>query len=64
MLKSIYLCSETINNELIGIDKSKSGSISTYKLKISAIDRIYARLDQTDGNIYPESQFPENGRIC
>ncbi|WP_308992565.1 OstA-like protein [Mariniflexile litorale] len=43
--------------ELIGIDKARSGSISI----IFADGDIeeYTRFNQIDGNLYPESQYPE-----
>ncbi|PWH81474.1 hypothetical protein DIS18_14420 [Algibacter marinivivus] len=47
--------------ELIGIDKSKSGSI-TILFENGDIDE-YTRFNQVDGNLYPESQFPEKERI-
>ncbi|SHJ09153.1 OstA-like protein [Algibacter luteus] len=47
--------------ELIGIDKSKSGSI-TILFDNGDIDE-YTRYNQIDGNLYPESQFPENEKI-
>ncbi len=52
-----YLRNDT--NELIGIDKRKSGSIN---LKIEGKYRIVTFINQIDGNIYPETQFPENAR--
>jgi len=48
-------------NELIGIDKSKSGNI-TIKLANQEITEI-RKIGQTDGNIFPESQLPKNGRL-
>jgi len=47
--------------ELIGIDKSKSGSI-TILFADGDIDE-YTRYNQIDGNLYPESKFPEKERI-
>ena len=47
--------------ELIGIDKSKSGSI-TILFDDGDIDE-YTRYNQIDGNLYPESKFPEKERI-
>ncbi len=47
--------------ELIGIDKSKSGSISIL-FENGDIDE-YTRFNQVDGNLYPESKFPEKERI-
>lgn len=45
------------NNELVGIDKSKSGNM---KILISdnSIDEV-RKINQIDGKIYPESEFPE-----
>ncbi len=48
-------------NELIGIDKSKSGNINIQILN-QAITEI-RKIGQTDGNIFPESQFPKNARL-
>jgi len=48
-------------NELIGIDKSKSSSIN-----IQIIDQAISeirKIGQTDGDIFPESQFPKNARL-
>lgn len=45
--------------ELIGINKSKSGKIN---LKIEDDYKIITLIDQVDGDIFPESQFPENAR--
>ena len=47
--------------ELIGIDKSKSGSI-TILFDNGDIDE-YTRYNQIDGNLFPESKFPEKERI-
>lgn len=47
-------------NELIGIQKSKSGSINI-KIIDKAIDEVRF-INQIDGNIFPESQFPKSGR--
>ncbi|MBJ7879331.1 OstA-like protein [Gelidibacter salicanalis] len=47
------------NQELIGINKSKSGKIN---LKIEKDYKIITLIDQVDGDIYPESKFPENAR--
>ncbi|PLB19177.1 MAG: hypothetical protein TRG1_2049 [Flavobacteriaceae bacterium FS1-H7996/R] len=45
------------NQELIGIDKAKSGSIS---ILFSEGDiEEYSRLNQVDGDLYPESKYPE-----
>ncbi len=47
-------------NELIGINKSKSGSIN---MQIENNEIVETRfINQVDGDIYPESQFPENAR--
>ncbi len=47
--------------ELIGIDKSKSGSISIL-FEDGDIDE-YTRFNQVDGDMYPESQFPDKERV-
>lgn len=47
--------------ELIGIDKSKSGSI-TILFDNGDIDE-YTRYNQIDGNLYPESKFPEKEKF-
>lgn len=44
-------------NELVGIDKSKSGSIEI-EIVNNEVD-IIKKLNQVDGNIYPESKFPK-----
>ena len=47
-------------NELIGINKSKSASIN---IQIEENEIVETRfINQVDGDIYPESQFPENAR--
>lgn len=45
------------NQELIGIDKAKSGSISI--LFADGDIEEYTRYNQIDGNLYPESKYPE-----
>lgn len=45
------------NNELVGIDKSKSGRIEIEILN-NEVDEV-KKLNQVDGNIYPESKFPK-----
>ena len=48
-------------NELVGIDKSKSG-----RIKILITDREVdevRKLNQIDGDIYPESKYPENEKL-
>ncbi|WP_154662147.1 OstA-like protein [Siansivirga zeaxanthinifaciens] len=46
------------NQELIGIDKAKSGSIS---ILFSEGDiEEYSRINQIDGDLYPESKYPKN----
>lgn len=47
--------------ELIGIDKAKSGSISM--LFTNGDIEEYTRFNQIDGNLYPESKYPENEKI-
>ncbi len=46
------------DNELVGIDKSKSGSIRIW-LSENSIDEL-RKLNQIGGKTYPESEFPEN----
>jgi lipopolysaccharide export system protein LptA len=48
------------NNELVGINKSRSGSINI-KISNNEIDEIRMLQDVT-GNLHPESMFPENAR--
>ncbi|HMC00542.1 MAG TPA: OstA-like protein [Flavobacteriaceae bacterium] len=48
-------------NELVGIDKSKSGSIRIF-ITDNAVEEV-RKINQIDGNIYPQSQFPENAKI-
>ena len=50
-----YLRNE--QQELIGIQKGKSGSIN---LKIDGLYKIVTFIKQVDGHIYPEDQFPKN----
>lgn len=46
--------------ELVGINKSKSGSIN---MQIENNEVVETRfINQVDGDIYPESRFPENAR--
>ncbi|MCF7561647.1 hypothetical protein L3X39_13450 [Sabulilitoribacter multivorans] len=47
--------------ELTGIDKAKSGSISM--LFADGDIEEYTRYNQIDGNLYPESKYPENERL-
>ncbi|NJX14716.1 OstA-like protein [Tamlana crocina] len=47
--------------ELIGIDKAKSGSISM--LFSNGDIEEYTRLNQVDGNLYPESKYPEKEKF-
>lgn len=48
-------------NELIGINKSKSSNINI-KITGNSIDEIRL-IKQIDGDLYPESEFPEKGKI-
>lgn len=48
------------NNDLIGIQKSKSGSINIQIID-KAIDEVRF-INQIDGKIFPESEFPRSGR--
>jgi len=47
-------------NELVGIDKSKSGKI-TIKLSNNDVDEII-RYSQVDGKTFPESEYPKSAR--
>lgn len=55
----IIFYSRDDKDTLIGINKSKSGSIN---LQFDGPYKIITLLNQVDGDIYPESQFPENAR--
>lgn len=48
------------NNELVGINKSRSGSINI-KISNNEIDEI-RMLQDVSGDLHPESMFPENAR--
>ena len=48
-------------NELIGINKSKSSNINI-QISGKTIDEIRL-IKQIDGHLYPESQFPKNARL-
>jgi lipopolysaccharide export system protein LptA len=48
-------------NELIGINKSKSSNINI-KITGNSIDEIRL-IKQIDGDLYPESKFPDNARL-
>ncbi len=45
-------------NELVGIDKAKSGKIKIW-IATNTIDEV-RKIKQIDGKIYPDDQFPEN----
>ncbi|WP_298239253.1 OstA-like protein [uncultured Algibacter sp.] len=47
--------------ELVGIDKSKSGSIKIL-ITEKEIDEV-RKLNQIDGDIFPEDEFPENQKL-
>jgi len=47
--------------ELIGIDKAKSGKISI--LFDDGDIEEYSRFNQIDGKLYPESEFPDNEKV-
>ncbi len=49
------------NNELVGIDKSKSGKIKIF-LEDNTIEEV-RKLNQIDGKIYPEADFSEKEKI-
>lgn len=48
-------------NELVGIDKSKSAAIEIF-ISDNEIDEV-RKLNQIDGKIYPESEFPKSESI-
>ena len=48
-------------NELVGIDKSKSGKIKIW-ITNNTIDEV-RKINEIDGNTYPEEQFPKNEHI-
>ncbi len=52
--------SRNAENELVGINKSKSGSINI-KIEEQAIEEIRL-IQQIDGQLFPESQFPKSGK--
>ncbi|WP_296381663.1 OstA-like protein [Winogradskyella sp.] len=52
--------SRNAENELVGINKSKSGSINI-QIEEQAIQEIRL-IQQIDGELYPESMFPKSGR--
>ncbi|WP_132218816.1 OstA-like protein [Mariniflexile fucanivorans] len=49
------------DQELIGIDKARSGSISI--LFADGDIEEYTRINQVDGNLYPESKYPEKEKL-
>lgn len=55
----IIFYSRDDKDSLIGINKSKSGSIN---MQFDGGYKIITLINQVDGEIYPESQFPENAR--
>lgn len=55
----IIFYSRDDKDTLIGINKSKSGSIN---MKFDGPYKIITLLNQVDGEIYPESLFPKNAR--
>ncbi|MCF6294081.1 MAG: hypothetical protein L3J25_00145 [Flavobacteriaceae bacterium] len=48
-------------NELVGIDKSKSGKIKIW-ITNNTIDEV-RKINQVDGDTYPEDQFPKNNKV-
>ncbi|WP_045468373.1 OstA-like protein [Winogradskyella sp. PG-2] len=52
--------SRNAENELVGINKSKSGSINI-QIEDQAIQEIRL-IQQIDGELYPDSMFPKSGR--
>lgn len=61
VIKNAEIIFYTRNDQdsLIGINKSKSGSIN---MQFDGPYKIVTLLNQVDGDIFPESQFPENAR--
>ena len=55
----IIFYSRDDNDSLVGINKSKSGSIN---LQFDGPYKIITLINQVDGEIYPESLFPKNAR--
>lgn len=49
------------DQELIGIDKARSGSISIVFTEGDIEE--YTRINQVDGNLYPESEYPKNEKL-
>ncbi|GGD10932.1 hypothetical protein GCM10011368_11170 [Hyunsoonleella pacifica] len=58
--QSIYYLRDE-NGDLVGIDKSKSGLINIL-IHDNAIEEV-RKINQVDGTIYPESEFPKNDKI-
>ena len=58
--ESIYFL-RNADNELVGIDKSKSGKMRIL-VSENKIDEL-RKINQIDGKTYPEDDFPENERI-
>ena len=58
--ESIYYLRNS-ENELIGIDKSKSGKIKIF-LSDQNID-TFTKINQIDGKVYPEDEFNENDKL-
>ncbi|NNL83138.1 MAG: hypothetical protein HKP28_07100, partial [Winogradskyella sp.] len=52
--------SRNSENELVGINKSKSGSLAI-EISDNTIDQIKL-IQQIDGELFPESQFPKNAK--
>ena len=55
----IIFYSRDDNDTLVGINKSKSGSIN---MQFDGPYKLVTLINQIDGEIYPESQFPKNAR--
>jgi lipopolysaccharide export system protein LptA len=55
----IIFYSRDDNDTLVGINKSKSGSIN---LQFDGPYKVVTLINQIDSEIYPESQFPKNAR--
>ena len=58
--ESVYYLRNS-ENELIGIDKSKSAKIKIF-ISNQNID-IFTKINQIDGKVYPEDEFDENDKL-
>ena len=58
--ESVYYLRNS-ENELIGIDKSKSAKIKIF-ISEQNID-TFTKINQVDGRVYPEDEFNENDKL-